>query len=291
MRNLVLAIASTACFLAAGAVSAADLPLKAPPAPPAPVVATWTGFYVGAAIGGGWGSRDVTYTGNDPAAAALLAGTIGTPGEQPLSPNSFSMSGVTGGIAAGYNWQLDRRWLVGVEVDFSGADIKGQGSTTSLLATGPVVPQTISEQQSIDWYGTVRGRLGWLARDDLLLFATGGFAYGHVADSANYATGGPPGLPFFAFTPAGSFLCTTGTTCFAGSSSATRTGWTAGAGAEWRLDRRWSLKAEYQYVDLGSDAVTVTAFVPFRAALPLATFNVSQRDDFHVARVGVNYHF
>src|SRR5215471_12525897 len=108
------AAASAALLLAlgwtAGPIRAADLPLKAPPAP-APIM-PWTGFYAGGQIGGGWATRDVSYTPNDPLAAVLIAGTGGVLGEQPIFPNSFSMSGPTGGVAAGYNWQFNRAWLV-----------------------------------------------------------------------------------------------------------------------------------------------------------------------------------
>jgi outer membrane immunogenic protein len=288
MKRLLATCAAIAGLLAASPSWGADLPLKAPPAPVAPA---WTGFYAGVQVGGGWGNRNVNYTANDLAAATLLGGLIGFPGEQPVAPNSFSMSGITGGIEAGYNWQLGRSWLIGVEADFSGSGIKGQGSTTSLLSTAPLVPQSVAEKQSIDWYGTVRARFGWLATDDLLLFATGGFAYGKVADTLSYSTGGPPGLIFGVAFPSGSFSCVSGTTCFAGASSSLRTGWTAGAGGEWRFARAWSVKAEYQYVNLGSDTVTATAFVPL-AGQPLASFNANLgHADFHVARVGVNFHF
>lgn len=293
MKTSALAGIALASVLSASPLWAADLPLKARPAP-VDIAPTWSGFYVGGVVGGGWGSRDVTYTANDPGAALLVNAGFGLPAQQPLFPNSFNMRGAVGGIEAGYNWQLDRRWLVGVEADFSGSGIKGQGSTNSqLAATVPPLFQSVTEQQKIDWYGTVRARLGFLATDDLLLFATGGFAYGHVANSAVYATSGPAGLPFFGGFASGSFSCITGAACFTGASSATRTGWTAGAGAEWRFARAWSVKAEYQYVNLGSDAVTLTAMatVPAISTTP-SSFNANfARDDFHVARVGVNFHF
>src|SRR5215469_829047 len=77
-------------------------------------------------------------------------------------------------------------------------------------------------------------------------------------------------------------------TCFAGSSSATRTGWTAGRGAEWRLDQHWSAKIEYQFVDLGSQAVRITALTAIPPAGP-SSFNAGFHDQFHVARIGLNY--
>ncbi|MDA9507799.1 hypothetical protein XI09_24825 [Bradyrhizobium sp. CCBAU 11386] len=100
MSNKTIAVGFSALsLLVSNPVAAADLAVKAPPAPPA----TWTGFYVGGQIGGAWANRGVNYAANDPAAALLLGGSFPTPGNQAISPNSFNMSGVVGGIDAGYN--------------------------------------------------------------------------------------------------------------------------------------------------------------------------------------------
>ena len=125
----------------------------------------------------------------------------------------------------------------------------------------------------------VRGRIGWLATPNLLLFGTGGFAYGKVAGSANYLTSGNPA----AFFPlAGVWaICTSGVICFAGSSSEIRTGWTAGGGVEWLLDQHWSTKIEYQFVDLGAETVRITALVSFAETTP-ASFNAAFHDRFNV---------
>ena len=81
-----------------------------------------------------------------------------------------------------------------------------------------------------------------------------------------------------------------GVTCFAGNSSAIRTGWTAGGGAEWLLDQHWSAKIEYQFVDLGTDTVRLTAVANAPGTTP-SSFNVAFRDRFNVVRVGMNYRF
>jgi outer membrane immunogenic protein len=132
-----------------------------------------------------------------------------------------------------------------------------------------------------------------IAAPNLLLFGTGGFTYGRVANSASYlgtaqnATGfGGKAAGF----NNGSFSCTSGGTCFAGNSSAVSTGWTAGGGAEWRIDQHWSAKIEYQFVDLGSTTVRVTALAAIVPAGP-SSFNAAFRDQFHVVRVGLNYWF
>jgi outer membrane immunogenic protein len=66
--------------------------------------------------------------------------------------------------------------VLGLEIDFSFAGMSGRASGTSVIdPTIPLTRSTIAEQ-STDWYGTVRGRIGWLATPNLLLFGTGGFA-------------------------------------------------------------------------------------------------------------------
>jgi outer membrane immunogenic protein len=77
--------------------------------------------------------------------------------------------------------------------------------------------------------------------------------------------------------------------CFAGSSSAIRTGWTAGSGIEWLLDQHWSTKIEYQFVDLGTETVRVTALNG--AGFTPASFNAAFHDRFNVVRLGLNYRF
>ncbi len=275
-----------------GSAFAADMAVKAVPVP-VPAPASWSGFYAGAEAGGGWGGETVASSPNDPLAANLFGGALGLAGEQPLV-NSFSLrqSGAVGGFEAGYNWQPGSNWLVGLETDFNFTSLNGQASGTSLIQGPPAATftQSINTQQSTDWYGTVRGRLGWLATPNLLLFGTGGFAYGRVVDSANYTFNGAPAvLPETGF--GFSFSCVANAPCFTGTSSGIRTGWTAGGGAEWRLSDNWSAKIEYQFVDLGTETVRVTAgaiAVPGNAP---SSFNTVFRNDFQVVRLGLNYHF
>jgi outer membrane immunogenic protein len=100
----------------------------------------------------------------------------------------------------------------------------------------------------IDWFGTVRARLGYLVSDQLLLYATGGLAYGrvHVTAFATSAVLVPAGVgdPRLTTSPLG-FIA-----------AKNNVGWTVGAGIEGRftywLPPAWSWKLEYLYVDLGS---------------------------------------
>jgi outer membrane immunogenic protein len=206
-----------------------------------------------------------------------------------------------GGVEAGYNWQWGTNWLVGLEADFSASGMSGTNSATAARFLAFTQAETV--QQQTDWFGTVRGRLGWLATPNLLLFGTGGFAYGRVSDSVTWGMGAPPASAivqtiqinqFFATCAAGGVFPATNT-CFAGSSSGVRTGWTAGGGLEYLLDQRWSAKIEYLFVDLGTHTVTAVNLpnagsVPPPGTVP-SSFNAVFHDRFNVVRLGLNYRF
>ncbi len=85
---------------------------------------------------GGWGDRDVSYSPNDPLMVFLF-----TPGEGGAPPPaSFRSSGVLGGVQAGYNWQFNPSWLVGIETDFDWSNVKGSASSVGVIET--VAPYT-----------------------------------------------------------------------------------------------------------------------------------------------------
>jgi outer membrane immunogenic protein len=184
IKNSLSAIAIGAA-LAAGSAQAADLPShKAAPdfAPPPPVF-SWTGAYVGLNAGGGF-TADTGFGGRD-------------------------FSGVVGGGQIGYNLQLSPMFVVGLETDFQGTSLSSNA--------GWFAPQV-----SLPWFGTVRGRLGLtLLNSQLLVYGTGGFAYGELK------------TPW---------------------SNDTHTGWTAGGGVEWAFLPNWSAKVEYLYTDLENNA-------------------------------------
>jgi outer membrane immunogenic protein len=146
LRKILLASAALVSF--AGAASAADMPARMPTKAPVPYVAlyNWTGLYIGANIGYGWG-RDTA------------GGT------------STNLNGVIGGGQIGYNWQMNNL-VFGVETDF-----QGSGQRASASGVIGVTPVTVTER--IRYFGTVRGRLGY-AWDRTLLYVTGGYAYTNV---------------------------------------------------------------------------------------------------------------
>ncbi len=277
-------IAAVATLASTQIANGADLPVKAPVAVAAPEY-NWTGFYFGANVGGGWGSRDVAYSPNDPMATEVFS--IG--GMPPSA--SFNSSGALGGLQLGYNRQFNRNWLIGVETDFDWSGIKGSGSTGGfILGSAVVVPRpfTATADERIKWFGTVRARLGYLPTDHVLAYVTGGLAYGQVEHTGNYAIAvGTMGI-----NSGFSFSCTAGTTCFTGSSTGVVGGWALGGGIEYAFWQKCTVKAEYLYVSMDSKSVTETALAISTPGTMLASFDANySRTNFNVTRVGLNYHF
>jgi outer membrane immunogenic protein len=285
MRRIVAGSIAIASVLAATGALAADLPART--YTKAPVIVdpgyNWTGFYVGLNGGYSWGRANTTFTG----LAAL-------PPPFPVAALAPFRTNVNGGLAGGqlgYNWQVDRKWLLGVEGDIQWS---GERSSSTQTAVGPrygsnivgipvlagpdfnaIITQTANLSYDLQWFATFRGRAGWLADPQTLLYGTGGLAVGGFRYSAQTTTSLQvfgPGLggttPGFAFSVAG----------VTASQTDTRVGWTLGAGAERKFTPNWSAKLEYLYLDFGSKS--------FFAGTPNQS-DVSFRD--HIVRVGINY--
>jgi outer membrane immunogenic protein len=258
-----------------GAVSAADMAVKARSAAIAPVYA-WSGWYAG--LNAGAAVNDSSYN-LDPTGCYLLGCGVGGFAGQPARTYSTSLSGTgfTGGGQIGYNHQFSSAWVAGLEADvnYNGlrqSDAVVQNLPPPIYFAGSTFVHTVTT--SLDWFGTLRGRVGLLASPNILLYGTGGLAYGQVR-SSTIAVFPPPNA---------------GDT-YPGSMSTTRAGWTAGGGGEWLVGGNWSLKAEYLYVDLGRNsyaAPCVSAICTAFAVNPSYTTTVTTRE--HVVRVGVNYH-
>jgi outer membrane immunogenic protein len=255
--------------IAAAPTFAADLSPAAPAAYKALPVATydWTGFYVGAH--GGWGRLDSadSIVGADTASANMLTG-FGAPSSLPLAAN-----GVVAGGQAGYNRQFGF-WLAGIETDLAWTDL----ASTSTLASTFQTNRVFTANAKLDWFGTLRGRIGVLPSERLLLYATGGLAYGHAQLSTSLTTfnGAAPNC----IVPPGG-----ANNCEAGSTSALMAGWTIGGGAEWAFARGWSAKVEYLYYDLGTLSHPMTD-----PNFPIV-FNASADIKGSIARAGINFKF
>jgi len=267
MKKLLTATTALVAFAAVASAQAADLTppqvFKAPP--PAPWY-DWTGFYIGANGGYSWGQSSTTIT------APGLAAFSG----------SQNVDGLLCGVQIGYNWQFNHNWVLGLEADIQGTGQEGSTGlptvitvpTIAILAL-PTTTTTGSFSQSLPWFGTVRGRLGVEPADRLLLYVTGGLAYGEVQSSTSVTTTtGFAGAPPLA------------TTTAAANASNIQVGWTAGAGLEWAFTGRWSAKLEYLYVDLGTFTNTFAGLPP---AYPTLTASSHFTDN--IFRVGINYNF
>ena len=269
-----LLIGCVALSATMGVAWAADLPAAAPaPAYKAPIAVpstySWTGFYVGANAGWAWNRSTDNITATN---AAGLSFTI--PGDIATSL-PLNSSGFIGGGQVGYNWQMNPMWVVGLESDIQGANLK---NTLSLPGPNDVT-RIMTASEKLDLFGTVRGRVGITPSDHMLLYATGGLAYGNASLSTALTR------PGFTGPPAPANGCGGFNNCQAGSATETRIGWTVGAGLEWAFVNNWSLKAEYLYYDLGSISHSMTdPFFP-------AAYNASANLKGSIARIGVNYRF
>jgi len=197
--------------------------------------------------------------------------------------------GLVGGDQVGFNYMPTPAFLIGIETDIQAADLHQTGNLTNVnhvpgsgspLATWQT---QIAASHSIDYLGTLRGRIGSTLISDWLFYGTGGLAYGRVSSSTSISQGVAGSPP--ASTVSGTF-------------DATRIGWAAGVGAEWMFGSNWSAKLEYMHFDLGSAAYSngTLAFDVGTVASPFNGTGISSiastssaRFNGDLVRVGVNY--
>ncbi len=234
MRRLpLILLATTAIGLASSQVaSAADLPVKAAPLYVPPF--TWTGPYIGGVLGYSWGHDTVVdHEGaSDP-----------------------SLSGFVGGVAVGWNWQVNPWWVLGVEAEGIGTGIDGTGPCGSIDTCHTKIP----------WMVDLTGRVGY-AWDRALFYVKGGVVF---ADSE-----------YTRFNP------------FLGYANATdeRTGWLVGAGIEYAFAPNWpnwSAKIEYNFMDFG----TQTEAFHFNGPPCCFILNSDVKQQVNVIKAGITYRF
>lgn len=243
---------------------------NAAPPVPMPSAYSWTGYYIGISGGGIWSNGTVN---------PMVSGTPGPNASQiqsAVAAASFHSDKASGllGVQLGYNWQSDR-WLAGLEADFSGAAIDQSGAVVTIATAGRAAHTITSTlNKELDEIGTVRGRIGFLATDQLLIYGTGGLAYGRTPTSYDVSTpngGGVGALPFNVMANGPDW----------------RVGWAAGGGFEYLVWNGWTAKVEYLHYDLGSDTLTVTN------TIPVSNFTATVRPTFSgdLVRVGLNHKF
>lgn len=250
----------------ASSVSAADVPVKAP----APAPWSWAGLYIGVHAGSAMGLNNV----NDPLGSSIF-------GDQIHSPGFF------GGGQIGFNWQApSSSWVFGVEADASLGNL--DGTNTCFAFSGTFT--SFNCRAHMDAFGTATGRVG-LAFGPFgrsLAYVKGGLAWGHsdVDMIVNNEL----------------FGVASGNTSH---NSFTSVGWTIGGGVEYAVTPHWTVKAEYDYLDLGSTGVTapaqsvitnpaVTIINPTTVEITgarVAVPGTSVSQQIHAFKLGMNYKF
>ncbi|MGU3496616.1 outer membrane protein [Xanthobacteraceae bacterium A53D] len=237
MLKRALAGVSALVLLGCGAASAADLATRYPVKAVAPVVPmfSWTGFYLGGHAGYAWSNN--TYSVYDATFATTYDYNLG-------SGDSWVL-----GLQGGYNYQFANNVVLGLEADISWTGIGGGGN---YIAAGPLFGTTSSLGGDLDYYGTIRARLGY-AFDRWLPYVTGGAAWGHVNNGTFYGQ----------------------------DTSSTNWGWTVGAGVEYAITNNFTARLEYLYIDLDGNKYSDV----------FTGDSLSTSLDMSVLRVGVNYKF
>ena len=225
-----------ASALIGSAAFAADLPSTkgSPDFVPPPPAFSWSGVYFGGQIGYEWGQTS----------SSIYAPSGALRVSNPISNNT----GGFGGGHAGYNYQINQ-FVVGLE-----GDINGSSYTGSVRNAGGFV---VRDRLAVD--GSIRARAG-VAFDRILVYGTGGVAFGSIRNSVTDPTG------------------------FIESHDTGRVGWTAGGGVQYALDPNWSVRAEYRYTDYGRYDVAFdqVASSPFEERV---------RDYDHRVEIGFSYKF
>ncbi|MCJ2128909.1 outer membrane protein [Methylobacterium sp. E-045] len=272
MKRLLLATTVLAGLTAVA--SAADLPRRAAPPVFVPVpVFTWTGFYAG--INAGY-AFDAGKEGPNSFAVPGRFTATGVP--QVATFRNDSQDGFTGGAQIGYNYQFTpgSGVVVGIEADAQYLDFGAKRRDSGIVAAPGFAINDPRSLSSLDYFGTVRGRLGY-AFDRTLVYGTGGFAYG--AGSTERSFGGFRGNDDF------------------------RTGYAVGGGIEYALPTdsffnffrasAVTLKVEGLYVNLDRGNRNQGAFIIDTTDNSVVrSVSTGRRDDeFAVVRAGLNYKF
>jgi outer membrane immunogenic protein len=338
MKKILLSAVSLTALT--GSALAADLPNhKAPIATPV-AAPLWTGFYAGLNAGYGWGTNSNTNS------SLTSTGSIGTLVDYGVNigvfrlsapfvgsalgntRQSMTQSGFIGGAQFGYNYQYGQNIVFGFETDIQGTGMRGNSTASGILAGTTAATRydlggnTFTGSQTgsaamavsagVDYLGTARGRVGYLFTPNLLVYGTGGLAYGgawaNVSASglSNSSVSYSDPIANAALGP-GAVSSASQTWTGGGRSNALLVGYSAGGGLEWMFMPNWSLKGEALYYNLGNMNVSTTAIAGAaygQSALVLGpaaaqnfsgpgiiSGNTSVNYQGVTARAGINYHF
>ena len=205
--------------------------------------AHWSGPYIGAIVGHGAATGNSTCINGSQPCVNLGVGY------------SISPDGFTGGLAAGYNWELGPNFVAGLEADVSKSWISETYNGTGLGG------EVQSSENTIDWLATARARLGLVA-GPFLVYGTGGLAYAKIEDRYSFFERSQP-------------------------ESNSDVGFTFGGGAELGLSPNWSVKAEYLKVYLDTSDMDIGFTNYGTDGQIFGRF----KHDLEIVRMGVSYRF
>jgi outer membrane immunogenic protein len=253
-------IASAVALAAGGQALAADLPPPMAPPPrapavyyPPPPVYNWTGFYIGGNLGAGWNS------------GGSVSDTLGS-----TITGSGQTTKFLGGGQVGVNYEFGGGVVVGAEAmfDWLPNTTNTWTATNAGIAAAPGT-NTASATFTNRWLTTATGKLGY-AWDRVLVYGKGGGAW--------VGTNNPS-------------VTVNGAGVTASGSNTNNFGWTAGLGVEWAFAGNWSARAEYDYIGLQNQSVTVAGTPGVgAAAFNGDTININNRN-ISMLTAGVNYKF
>lgn len=209
---------------------------------------SWTGCYLGANVGAGSQSSET-----------IFAGTPQVPGL--FNNGNNTASGIIGGGQIGCDYQRGK-FVLGIQGMFDATNLDGSNTYT-------VQPPSLSSTRTeAEWFATLTGRIGLAVTPMTLVYAKGGVAW-VSNDYTDRCLTGCPASP-------------DENPNYVGRGSETRTGWLVGGGLEHALDKRWSIFAEYNYMNFGNDKTTITE------ETDRYTWQNDYEHDIHAVMVGVN---
>jgi outer membrane immunogenic protein len=198
---------------------------------PAPVAEcfNWTGFYVGGFGGFKFASVDT----NLEATGLWFTSPVDKDSIDAHTANNLDADGGEVGGLLGYNYQW-HCWVFGVEADGGYLWSRDSFDSGTFATGGLATDKSIQQAFKTHYLSTFGGRLGYsLGR--WLPYVTGGLALGDIDYETRLHNVAPNGVYFSS-----------------GEKSNDNAGWMVGGGLQYALTDHWSVRAQYQYVDLGS---------------------------------------
>jgi opacity protein-like surface antigen len=259
VRKCSLLSAAIIALVSSGWARAADVTI------PSPSTYNWTGLYAGVTAGAAFGQYDADTSANvSRYFTSSAVGGINAAGAETVRPVGFAT-----GIEGGYNWQTGS-WLLGVEGDLQALNLQGSTSGSSAVPFRGITSEfAITSYGDASWLFTARPRIGFVAPNHWLFYASGGVALTELQAD-------------FSFVDVGMHVGG----AESGRIDTTKIGYVIGAGIEAPLTDRLSVKADYVHVGFGATPGVSTA-----NTIPGQGFIHSGDLSADILRAGLNYHF